>query len=90
MNAPVGVMSRAHLSDAITVSRILCMTSVVWVHAWFGMPRTVMSGADAVAQMTMVTLLADVLGRSSVPLLSIVSGYLVSVSWAKANWASFV
>lgn len=62
-------------SKAIAVSRVLCILCVIYAHTppyGDAVPYTVFSG-EAV-----IWMMREILGRSSVPLLSIISGYLAA------------
>lgn len=65
------------VSGGIKVARVLCIFSVCYVHAWLGVAQSVVPASQNVFQASVVFLFGDVFGRSSVPLLSIISGWLV-------------
>lgn len=68
-------------SESIRVARVLCIFFMVTVHFWPGDGR--IRDADAPAALhAFYILVIDYLGRSSVPLLSIVSGVLLTVAFA--------
>lgn len=71
-------------SDAIRVARVLCILFMVSVHFWPGATRVL--EADVAAPLHFAYLvIIDYLGRSSVPLLSVVSGVLLAVSFARTD-----
>lgn len=72
----------------IEVLRVLCITSMTWVHVSPGlhMPSVVSTGAFAVVG----TVLGDIIGRASVAALSFVSGYLLWLTAHKKPFADFV
>ncbi|WP_199554918.1 acyltransferase family protein [Sandaracinobacteroides hominis] len=75
---------------AIVVSRAVAIFFMMYVHAWAGAaesPDDAFTGSFG----TVVHLLVDVLGRSSVPLLTIISGYLlVTAGYRRRNWREVV
>ena len=70
----------ARLSGAIAVSRVICVLGVVYVHAWTGLGGMDLVKADATGQGAMRWALMELLGRSAVPLLGMISGWLVAGS----------
>ena len=77
-------------SEAISVARVLCILGIVYAHAWTG--RT---GAYVVAhsdswQGIFRWLLVELVGRSSVPLLGMVSGWLVTSSALRRDYWGFI
>lgn len=73
-------------NDAIAVARVLCILGVVYVHAWTGrtgeeLARMVGSGQDMLRWTLM-----EGLGKSAVPLLGMISGYLVAGSRGAQDW----
>lgn len=71
-------LSRAQ-SEAIRLARVVCILSMVTVHFWPGAGR-ILTGAGPAAAHPFYLLLVDYLGRSSVPLLSVISGALFILS----------
>lgn len=78
-------MMRQRLSDGIAVARVLCILGVVYVHAWTG-PVGAGDGWQDVLRWTLM----DGLGRSAVPLLGLISGWLVAGSSRTGRWWPFV
>lgn len=68
------------LSRAIGVARVLCIMGIVYVHAWTGRNGADLNALNHTPQGMMRWALVELLGRSSVPLLSMVSGWLVGPS----------
>lgn len=66
-------------SDTIRVARVICLLSMVTVHFWPGATRILEQGQPTAAH-PFYALMVDYLGRSSVPLLSMVSGGLMVMS----------
>lgn len=79
---------RARVSAAIGVARVICILGVVYVHAWTGRGGSEM--ASAAPQAVMRWLLMELLGRSAVPLLGMVSGWLAVSSVGKRSYLSFI
>ena len=77
-------------SRAIGIARVLCICGIVYVHAWTGLViedlRAQGSGWQSIFYWTLI----ELIGRSSVPLLSIISGWLVASSVEKRSYGSFV
>lgn len=69
-------------SDAIRVARVLCIMFMTTVHIWPGASR-VLAADVGPALHTFYLIAIDYLGRGSVPLLSVVSGFLLTRSLGK-------
>jgi hypothetical protein len=76
------------ISRSISVARVICIFFVMYVHVWPGTahfdPARGIRGLDIFYHF-----FSDILGRSSVPLLSVVSGWLVGRSFAGA-WGKLI
>lgn len=68
-------MLDAGISQAIRVARVLCITCMMTVHVWPGATAVIAADAGPVLD-TLYFIAIQELGRASVPLLSIVSGFL--------------
>ncbi|MFK4871159.1 acyltransferase [Novosphingobium sp. ZW T3_23] len=77
-------------SDAISVARVVCILGVVYVHAWTGLTGYDLQLAHGTPQENLRWVLMDVFGRSAVPLLGLISGWLVAGSSRTFDWASHV
>lgn len=78
----------AATSQSINVARVLCIFFMIFVHIWPNF--RVVDPAVGVRPIDVVLhFFTDVLGRSSVPLLSVISGWLVASSY-KGAWSSLV
>ncbi|HVK79997.1 MAG TPA: acyltransferase [Verrucomicrobiae bacterium] len=77
-------------SDTIAVARVICITGMVYAHAWTGLNYAHLVEAAHTAQGVLRWQLMEFLGRSAVPLLSIVAGWLAASSALNQNWGSFV
>lgn len=73
-------------SEAIALARVLCIGGVVYVHAWTGLDGDSLEAARGTWQENMRWVLMEIFGRSAVPLLGIISGYLVAGSRRVTDW----
>lgn len=71
------------ISQAIGIARLICILGIVWVHGWTGLGGDEMAALAGSAQHVMRWTVVELFGRSAVPLLSIVSGWLVARSLAQ-------
>jgi hypothetical protein len=78
------------VSDSIAIARVLCITGMVYAHAWTGLNYAHLVEAAHTAQGVLRWQLMEFLGRSAVPLLSIIAGWLAASSALNQNWGSFV
>jgi len=78
------------VSDAIGISRVLCILGIVYVHGWTGLGGDQMALLAGSPQDVMRWTLVELFGRSAVPLLSVISGWLVARSVTKRGYGSFV
>ena len=78
------------LARTIGIARVLCIFGIVYVHAWTGRTGEELVAMTDTPQAMVRWALIDLLGRSAVPLLSIISGWLVAGSLARRGWADFV
>jgi fucose 4-O-acetylase-like acetyltransferase len=77
-------------SDAIRISRILGILGIIYVHAWTGRTLDELNALTGTPQIAFRWVLIDLLGRSAVPLLSIISGWLVAPSVQRRSYGGFV
>jgi hypothetical protein len=77
-------------SDAIRVARVVCITGVVYVHAWTGLDGHSLELARGTPQEVLRWILMEVFGRSAVPLLGLISGWLVATSSRTRDWRSHI
>jgi len=82
--------AQARISAAVGVARVLCILGVVYAHAWVGRGGAELAAAAATPQGVLRQILMESLGRSAVPLLGMVSGWLVATSVRKRSYAGFV
>lgn len=73
-----------NVSESIKISRVLCITLMMFVHLWPGVEVVIESRSSAFSYY-FYSLLFDELSRSSVPLLSIVSGILFAYKLDEEN-----
>jgi len=93
MTRPVTVMQREAgppLSQAIGIARLICILGIVYVHAWTGIGGEQMSRLAETTQGVVRWSVVELFGRASVPLLTMVSGWLVASSIAKRGPGSFL
>lgn len=81
---------RARRSDAIAIARVICILGVVYVHAWTGLNGAELEALRGSAQDNLRWLLMEMFGRSAVPLLGLISGWLVAGSGGTRDWAGHV
>lgn len=72
-----------NVSQLIAVARVLCILSVIYVHS---PPYTHVLPTTVWSQETVIWVFREGIGRSSVPLLSIVSGFLAMTFYGKLSW----
>ena len=80
----------ARRSDAISIARVICILGVVYVHAWTGLNGHDLESARGTGQENLRWLLMEIFGRSAVPLLGVISGWLVGGSSRTQNWSSHI
>lgn len=80
----------ARRSHAIAIARVICILGVVYVHAWTGANGETLQALRGTAQDNLRWLLMEIFGRSAVPLLGLVSGWLVAGSARTRDWANHI
>jgi hypothetical protein len=78
------------LSDSIAIARVLCILGIVYVHAWTGRPDWWLVQTIETGQGVFRWILMEAFGRSAVPLLSIVSGWLLAGSSRLSPYGPFL
>jgi hypothetical protein len=78
------------ISQAIGLARLICILGIVWVHGWTGLGGDAMAAQAGSGQDWLRWTVVELFGRSAVPLLSIVSGWLVAHSLAKRGAGRFL
>jgi hypothetical protein len=81
---------RARTSAAIGVARVVCILGVVYAHAWTGLGGDELAAAHGTPQGVLRWLLVEMFGRSAVPLLGMISGWLAAGSVARRSYAGFL
>lgn len=76
--------------QAIGIARLLCILGIVYVHGWTGLGGDQMAAQAGSGQDLLRWSLVELFGRSAVPLLSIVSGWLVAQSLARRGPRPFL
>ena len=80
----------ARRSDAIAIARVICILGVVYVHAWTGQNGEALAALRGSAQDNLRWALMEIFGRSAVPLLGLISGWLVAGSDTARHWGAHV
>ena len=89
-HAPNDIPQKQRRSDAIGIARVVCIMGVVYVHAWTGLDGHDLALVHGTAQEQFRWILMEAFGRSAVPLLGLISGWLVSGSARTALWQDHV
>lgn len=76
----------APCKDAISIARVICILGVVYVHAWTGLDGHGLELARGTGQENLRWFLMETFGRSAVPLLGLISGWLVAGSARTRDW----
>jgi surface polysaccharide O-acyltransferase-like enzyme len=74
-------------SEAIKIARVLCILSMIYVHM---PPYYQLFTQSTVVYNDYLWIIRDAIGRTSVPLLSVISGYFVAQMLAGQSWAAMV
>lgn len=74
---------------AIGIARVLCILGIVYVHAWTGRDGDTLIRLAHTGQGVLRWVLIELVGRSAVPLLGAISGWLVAASAARRGYAGF-
>lgn len=80
----------AFRKEAISIARVICILGVVYVHAWTGLDGHGLELARGTAQENLRWFLMETFGRSAVPLLGLISGWLVAGSARTRDWRSHI
>src|SRR3546814_16497664 len=83
-------LSKTRLSTAIAVARVLCIFGVVYVHAWTGLDGGRLTLADSSTPGVLRWVLMELLGRSAVPLLGMISVWLVEGSASHCTYGASI
>ncbi|MEJ7934206.1 acyltransferase [Sphingobium sp. AN558] len=80
----------ARRSDAIAIARVICILGVVYVHAWTGVNGEALAALRGTPQEDLRWVLMELFGHSAVPLLGLISGWLVGGSSRTQDWTAHV
>ncbi|MGE4322028.1 MAG: acyltransferase [Sphingobium sp.] len=80
----------ARRSDAIAIARVVCILGVIYVHAWTGLNGAMLEQLRGTPQENLRWVLMESFGRSAVPLLGLISGWLVGSSPRTRDWGRHV
>ena len=79
-----------HMSHSISLARVICVFGIVYVHAWTGRYGVVLEQLAATPEGILRAVLMEGLGRSAVPLLGMISGWLVAGSSRRRSYGEFL
>ncbi|MFZ2997582.1 acyltransferase family protein [Sphingobium sp.] len=82
--------ARPRRSDAIAIARVVCILGVVYVHAWTGRSGEALAELRGTGQDALRWGLMEIFGRSAVPLLGLISGWLVAGSNRTRDFSSHI
>lgn len=74
-------------SEAIKIARVLCILCVVYVHM---PPHTPLFQTGTVTYNDYLWIVREAVGRTSVPLLSVISGYFVARMLSTGSWQAMI
>lgn len=77
------------MSAAISIARLICILGVVYVHGWTGLHSDELAAQAGSAQGMLRWTMVELFGRSAVPLLSVISGWLVARSPRRRSYRDF-
>jgi fucose 4-O-acetylase-like acetyltransferase len=87
--SPLGIRKDVPTREAIQIARVLCILGIVYVHAWTGLTGEQIAALDQTPQGLLRWILIELVGRSAVPLLGAISGWLSGPSAAKRSYGAF-
>src|SRR3546814_11050100 len=76
--------------DTIAIARVICIFGIVYTHAWTGIGLSEIRNHGLDWTSGLYWFLVEVFSRSSVPLLSVISGWLVAASIDRRDYWGFV
>lgn len=82
--------SDSRLSTAIAIARLIGIMGIVYVHAWTGRTAEELAAVAFGWQAVLRTALGELFGRSAVPLLGMISGWLVVSTATRQAYAPFL
>ncbi len=78
------------LSTAIAIARLIGIIGIVYVHAWTGRTAEELAAVAFSSQAVLRTMLGEMFGRSAVPLLGMISGWLVISTAMRQGYGAFL
>lgn len=94
MSGEIGVTqtipASPRVSAAIAIARLVGILGVVYVHAWTGRTAEGLTDMALTEQGILRTVVIELFGRSAVPLLGMISGWLVVSSATRRRYGEFV
>lgn len=87
---PKAAQKPKHMSHSISLARVICVFGIVYVHAWTGRYGVVLERLASTPEGILRAILMEGLGRSAVPLLGMISGWLVAGSSGKRSYGQFL
>ncbi|MFW2830270.1 acyltransferase family protein [Sphingomonas sp. ID0503] len=79
-----------HTSHTISLARVICVFGIVYVHAWTGQYGGALERLATSPEGILRIILMEGVGRSAVPLLGMISGWLVGSSAEKRGYGAFL
>ncbi len=80
----------SRLSSAIAIARLIGIMGIVYVHAWTGRTAEELAAVAFSWQAVLRTMLGEMFGRSAVPLLGMISGWLVVSTATRQGYGPFL
>ncbi len=80
----------SRLSTAIAIARLTGIMGIVYVHAWTGRTAEELAAVAFSWQAVLRTVLSEMFGRSAVPLLGMISGWLVVSTATRRSYGPFL
>lgn len=82
--------AESRLSTAIAIARLMGIMGIVYVHAWTGRTAEELAAVAFSWQAVLRTVLGEMFGRSAVPLLGMISGWLVVSTATRRGYGPFL
>ena len=82
--------AESRLSTAIAIARLIGIMGIVYVHAWTGRTAEELAAVAFDWQAVLRTVLGEMFGRSAVPLLGMISGWLVVSTATRRGYGPFL
>ena len=80
----------SRFSTAIAIARLIGIMGIVYVHAWTGRTAEELAAIAFSWQAVLRTVLSEMFGRSAVPLLGMISGWLVVSTATRQGYGAFL